>query len=70
MKIVNYLDVTFNLNDRTYKPLHKTKQRIQIYTQRLKLSTKCHPANPTILKIKVIHPIFQRKNISRSSYSG
>ena len=24
MKVVNYLDVTFNLNDGTYRPYHKT----------------------------------------------
>ena len=27
MKIANYLDVTVNLNDGTYKPYTKTKQR-------------------------------------------
>ena len=56
MKIVNYLDVTFNLNDGTYKPY--TKPNNEIHTQRLKPSTKCHPANLTIHIIKVTHPIF------------
>ena len=29
MKIVNYLDVTFNLNDGTYRPYQKTDNIIQ-----------------------------------------
>ena len=29
MKVVNYLDVTFNLNDGTYRPYQKTDNIIQ-----------------------------------------
>ena len=29
MKVVNYLDVTFNLNDRTYKPYTKPNNEIK-----------------------------------------
>ena len=58
MKIVNYLDVTFNLNDGTYKPYTKPNNEIKYIHKNSKPSTKCHPANPTIHRIKVIHPIF------------
>ena len=34
LKIVNYLHVTLNLNDATYKPYKKTKQRNKIYPRR------------------------------------
>ena len=33
-KIINYLDVTFNLNDGTYKLYRKTKRRHEIYPRK------------------------------------
>ena len=57
MKTVNYLDVTFNLNDGTYKLYTKPNNEIK-YKQRLKPSTKCYPANSTLHRTKVIHSIY------------
>ena len=39
-KVVNYLDVTFNLNDGTYKPYHKPGNKITYINVQLK-----HPPN-------------------------
>ena len=54
MEIVNYLDVTFNLNDGTYKPYTKPNNEIK-YIHKI---SHHPPTNPTIHRIKVIHPIF------------
>ena len=48
MKVVNYSDVTFSLN-----------KEIKYIQKKLTTSTKCHPANCTIHRIKVIHHSFQ-----------
>ena len=53
MKVVNYLDVTFNLNDGTYMSYTKPNNEIKYIHK-----NSNHPANPTIHRIKVIHPIF------------
>ena len=58
IKIVNYLSITFDLNDGTYKPCTKLNNEIKYMHEDSKPSTKCHPANPTIHRFKVIHPIF------------
>ena len=38
MKIVNYLDVTFNLNDGTYKPYTKPNNEIKCVIRQIPLS--------------------------------
>ena len=59
MKMINNLDVTFNLNDGTYKPYIKPNNEIKyIHKNSNHPPTDCHPANPTIHRIKVIYPIF------------
>ena len=61
MKLVNYLEITFNLNDGTYKPYTKLNNEI-IYLHKdinqPPVVTNCdNPTNPSIYRIKVIHPI-------------
>ena len=59
MKVVNSLDVTRNLNVGTYISLTQNQTtKLNTYIKKLKPSTKHHPANSTIHRIKVIHPIF------------
>ena len=69
MKIVNYSDVTFNLNDRTYKPYTQPIKEIKYIHKdsNHQPSTKYHPANPSVYRIKVIRLIFYQRLISRSS---
>ena len=64
MKIVNHLDVTFNLNDET--TICTQIHTLNTYTKTQTIH-QVSSANPTIHRIKVIHPIFKQKNISRSS---
>ena len=56
MKIVNYLEITFNLNEGTFKSYTKSKMKLNTYTK-THPSTKCHLPNPTIHRNKVIHSI-------------
>ena len=65
MKIVNDLDVTFNLNVGTYKPYKKSQQRNEVYPFRFKPSSINHKADPKIKSSNIIFVIIIKRDISR-----
>ena len=67
MKIVNYLDVTFNLNDGTYKPYTKPNNEIKYIRK-----DSNHPSSvirqiPLSTESRLFSLSFNEKNISRNS---
>ena len=63
LKIVNYLDVTFNLKDGTFRPYHKPDDQIQyIYTK------SNHPPPPTPNIIKHIPSLCRNPSIKPILY--
>ena len=57
MKVANYLDVTFNVNDGTYKPYRKPKNEIEYINKNSNYPPNVIHRIHRIQRIKVIHPI-------------
>ena len=63
MKVVDYLDITLNLNDGTFKPSRKADEETNVYQQRVWSPTKYYQATADISRKEIIKFIFFKRNI-------